>query len=148
MNFQNNNNQNNYFVSMQRRFNREDFIVCLKPEQIQRSAKERIFREMVRGQIDYSVYGGYFLDSKFLENLLIAADNELRNNSCVAEALGYYDMHVCPGSALVISNKTRYEQLRYIYSILCSRLNALKLTGDIGTLIDIQYVLADFRNVM
>ena len=38
----------------------------LKPEQIQRAAKERIFREMARGQIDYGQFGKYYLDGKFL----------------------------------------------------------------------------------
>lgn len=144
---QNNNQQNNYFTNMARRFNREDFIVLLKPEQIQRSAKERIFREMVRGQIDYAQFGQYYLDPKFLENLIIAADNELKNNIACATALGFYDL-TYPGDALIIHNKSKFDNLTVVYTCILQRLQSLKETGNIGYLTDLQFVLANFKYII
>lgn len=134
------NNQNNYFTSQIRRFQSEDFITALKPEQIQRGAKERLFREMVRGQIDYTEFGNYFLDSKFLSNLIIAAENELTNNVVISRALEFYDL-TFPGQIEVIHNRTKHEALCEIYSVLLDRLNNLQMTGNVGCLTDIQYRL-------
>lgn len=132
--------QNNYFTSMISRFQTEDFISALKPEQIQRFAKERIFREMVRGQIDYTEFGKYYLDSKFLSNLVIAAENELTNNRIISAALELYDLNN-PGHMEVIHNRTKHTNLCIIYSCLLERLNAVQMTGNVGYLTDIQYVL-------
>ena len=141
------NNQNNYFTTMIRKYNRDDFIIALKPEQIQRSAKERIFREMVKGQIDYGQFGNYYLDSKFLENLIIAADNELKNNIACEAALSFYDLNF-PGQQIVIHNKTKFSNLKIIYETILQRLQYLKMTGDIGCLTDIQFVLANFKYII
>lgn|SRR5574344_480075 len=143
----NNNQQNNYFTNMIRRYNREDFIAQMKPEQIQRSAKERIFREMVRGQIDYAKLGQYYLDPKFLENLLIAADNELKNNIACATALSFYDL-AYPGDTLIIHNKTKFENLSFVYNCILQRLQSLKETGNVGCLTDLQFVLANFKYII
>lgn len=139
--------ENNYFSFNIKKWEREDFLVQMKPETIQRDAKNRIFREMIQGKIDYEKYSNYFLDPKFLENLLIVADNELMNNSTVYNALDFYDK-CYPGIMEVVSNKTRYAGFVHVYSVLCDRLNILKLTGDIGCLIDIQYILANYRNIL
>lgn len=133
---------NNYFTSTISRYNNEDFVHFLKPEQIQRSAKERIFREMVRGQIDFGIYGKYFQDSKFLENILIAATDELNNNIAVNAALEYYDMNR-PGDMIIIRNRVKHSNLVIIYTALVTRLNTVKLTGNIGYLTDLPYVLKD-----
>lgn len=139
--------QNNYFTIMIKKYNREDFIIALKPEQIQRSAKERIFREMIKGQIDYGQFGKYYLDSKFLENLIIAADNELKNNIACEAALSFYDLNF-PGQSIVIHNKTKFSNLKIVYETILQRLQYLKMTGDIGCLTDIQFVLANFKYII
>lgn len=130
----------NYFTSQIKYYQTEDFIVMLKPEDIQRSAKERIFREMVRGKIDYIEYGKYFLDSKFLANLIIACDNELTNNATDSAALQLYDQFN-PGRMEVIHNMRRHSNLVFIYSTILSRLRAVEVSGNVGVLTDIQYVL-------
>ena len=137
--------QNNYFTNMIRRYNSPDIIPMLKPEQIQKSAKDRIFKEMIRGQIDYAEFGKYFLDSKFIENLIIAADNELKNNTVVYSALTEYDFNH-PGDPLVVHNRTKHYNLLSIYSILLDRLSNTKFSGDVGYLIDISAVLNNYRN--
>ena len=135
--------QNNYFTNMISRFNgNENFIIALKPEQIQRSAKERIFREMIKGQIDYTQFGNYFLDSKFLENLIIAAYNELTNNSVISTALQFYDMNF-PGDVNIRYNTLKYQNLVIIYQNLLYRLQMVKESGNIGYLTDFQYVIRE-----
>ena len=141
-------NNNNYFITSINKYGTKDFVPLLKPEQIQRSAKERIFREMIKGQIDYGKYGSYFLDSKFLENLIIAADNELRNNTVCFTALQYYDMQF-PGNADVLYNMREANTKLIAYNVLFQRLQTLKYTNDIGVLTDIQYVLSlqEYKNI-
>lgn len=137
----------NYFDMMIERYNSEDFVVNITAEQIQKSAKNRIFREMVKGEIDYAMYGGYFLDPKFLENLIIAAQDELRNKETIYNALRFYDFYH-PGSIDVVYNITLYQNLVIVYTAILQRLSSLKYGGDIGILTDIQYVLRDQKKYM
>ncbi len=133
---------NNYFDIMISRYQTPDFVRMLKPEQIQRSAIERIFREMVRGQIDFSQYGNYFLDSKFLDNIIIAAADELDNNSAINKALAFYDINY-PGDATIIRNRYKISARVIIYNALYQRLSNAKMSGDIGYLTDLPYVLKE-----
>jgi len=139
--------QNNYFTATLKKYPEGNFIALLKPEQIQRSAKERIFREMVRGQIDYTDFGAYFQDSKFLENLLIAAQDELNNNTIICNALYLLDQKN-PGNVDVFNLLNKYNTLCYIFNVLVNRLTGVKMEGNIGYLTDIQYILANCKNVM
>lgn len=140
-------NQNNYFTAMNLKFKRSDFVFYLKPEQIQKSAKERIFKEMIQGKIDYSIFGMYFNDSKFLENLLIAAQDELINNSTIRDALGFYNMNY-PGNQQVMNLLNRHDAWARIYSVFVDKLTSVKNTGNVGYLADIQYVLAPYKNAL
>lgn len=127
-----------------RRFG-EDFILRMNPENIQRSAKSRIFKDMVKGNIDYGVYGMYFIESKFLENLIIAASNELQNNDVVLRALIEFDNNH-PGDSLVIQNRTYYHGRCCIFKTILDRLYAVKSSYNVGYLSDISYVLHGYRN--
>ena len=139
----NNSKQNNYFTTMIQRYNGNvDFILFLKPEQIQKSAKERIFREMARGQIDYSQFGIYFQNGKFLENLIVAANDELINSQIISNALWYYDMNF-PGDLNVSRILTKQQMMVKMFTCIYSRLLEVKTTGNIGILTDIAYVLGD-----
>ena len=139
---------NCYFASMIRRYpDAPNFIVYLKPEQIQRSAKERIFREMVRGQINYAEYGQYYQDSKFLENLIIAANDELISNATLRDALAFYDLY-CPGQQNVITCRARHENLVYVYYVILTKLNEVKFYNNVGYLADLQYILNGYRNAL
>ncbi len=144
MNANGGNKQMNYFLSMIQKYNgNRDFILFLKPEQIQRSAKEKIFREMVRGQIDYAQFGIYYQNGKFLENLIVAANDELVNAQVITNALRFFDMYN-PGDLNVARIITKQQMLVNIYNCIYSRLMQVKMTGDIGYLTDIQYVLRDY----
>ena len=140
--------ENNFFSNMKKKYDGvPNFVWYLKPEQIQKSAKDRIFREMIRGQISYDDNGQYFQDSKFLENLIIAAQDELINNSTIRDALVYYDSSL-PGNQNVITLRARYENLVYIYNVLYNKLMNVKMSGNVGCLIDIQNILGAYRNAL
>lgn len=141
------NNQNNYFTAMNMKYKRSDFVFYLKPEQIQKSAKDRIFKEMIQGKIDYSIFGMYFNDSKFLENLLIAAQDELINNSTIRDALGLYNMNY-PGNQAAMNLYNRHDAYARIFSVITDKLVNVKNTGNVGYLADIQYVLAPYKNAL
>ena len=137
-----------WFANMIRRYpDIPNFITMLKPEMIQRSAKERIFREMVRGQINYSEHGQYFRDNKFLENTIIAAQDELNYNITLRDALVFYDFN-CPGQQAVINARAKHENLVYVFNVLLNKLMEVKYTDNIGALTDIQYVLGSYRNIL
>ena len=137
-----------YFGTMKRKFQDvPNFVWYLKPEQIQKSAKERIFREMVRGNIDYSENGQYFQDTKFLENLIIAAQDELINNTIIRDSLRHYNYYF-PGQVEVMKLLARYENLVYVMNVIYSKLNETKYTDNIGPLTNIQYILGSYRNLL
>jgi hypothetical protein len=124
----------------------ENFIVMLTPEKIQRSAKQRIFREMVQGKINYTEYGNYFTDPKLFENLLIAAQDELNNNSILKYALTEFDFNH-PGNNSVVLLKGKHTNLEYVYSVICNKLMMVKMDNyNIGYLSDLSTVLYSYRN--
>lgn len=138
----------NWFTTMINRYNgNQEFVPFLKPEQIQKGAKERIFKEMALGRINYETYGNYFLDPKFLENLIVASDDEVINCSTILQSLKFYDTYN-PGQLYVVRNITRYSMLLPIYSVIQNRLNAVKVSGTIAPLADIPYVLKDYSKVL
>ena len=140
--------QNNYFTNLEKKFMGDPNIVLkLKPEQIQKSAKERIFREMVRGQIDYSKFGRYYLDPKFIGNLLIAATDELNNNSTLSMALEFYDRYN-PNDPKIINLLNKHRALTQIFIVIVGKLNDVSLSGNIGYLTDISCILANYRNII
>ena len=135
---------NNYFTTMIAKYNgNQEFIVTQKPEQIQQSAKTRIFREIVKGQIDFAVHGRYFLDPKFLENLIIAANDMLVEYSIIYNSLAFYDQYN-PGIMDIARIRTKYSFLVQIYQVLANKLTEVKFVGNIGILTDIKYILKDY----
>lgn len=142
---QNNRPKQNYF-DMKIRQQGEDFLLTESAKSIQISARRRIFREMVNGEIDYSMYGKYFMNSSFLENLLIPAKEELNNNAVIRDALINYDL-CFPGTIAGIL-KGKYVGLAHVYTVLVDKLECVKISGNIGFLVDISAVLANYRNLM
>lgn len=138
------NRRNNWIEDQIKRFG-EDFVFTMSPESIQRNAKRRIFSDMVKGNIDYGVHGKYFNDPKFLENLIIAAENELLNNEVILTALMEFDMNH-PGNSTVIMNRTKFNGLVIIYRSLVNKLHAVKMSFNVGYLVDIPVELRTYRN--
>lgn len=138
-----NNNKNNYITNMIRQYG-ENWIVALRPDDIQRSGK-RIFKEMVRGQFDYETVGQYFLDLKFLDNLINAASYELEVNSLYLNAVSFYGQYY-PATQDISFHINHLQVLCKIYAIILQRLNLVKETGNIGYLHDIPAYLFAYKN--
>ena len=136
-------NYTNYIQNMVSQHG-ENWIIALKPEDIQRSAK-RIFREMIRGQIDYQRDGKYFLDLKFLDNLIIAADNELEVNTLYFNSVFLYRQFY-PNDPLAGPQISHLYALCNVYKTLHDKLSLVKHTSNIGWMADISTVLFNYRN--
>ena len=135
----------NYFDQAIRQYG-EDFILRITPDNIQKSAKRRIFREMVQGQIDYTEHGKYFQDPKFFENLLIAAWDELQSNTIILSAISEYDLNH-PGNNQVIILRGRYNSLVYVYGVLYNALLTMKMVNyNVGHLSNLSAMLYQYRN--
>lgn len=136
-------NKNNYITGLMKSYG-ENWIVALRPEDIQRSGK-RIVKEMVRGQFNYEEVGKYFLDGKFLDNLINAVDYELQVNSLYFNAVSFYAQYYpqIPNISVQINH---LNALCYIYNVVLSRLQAVKSTGNIGYLSDISALLNSYKN--
>ena len=122
----------------------DEWIVALRPEDIQRATK-RIVKDMVRGLINYELHGKFFLDSKFLENLIIGVSNELESNSLNYNACNFYYQYY-PNTPNIQPHIYRLGRLCYIYNTILERLNYVKMSGNVGYLTDISALLYNDRN--
>lgn len=121
----------------------DGWIVCLRPEDIQRSAK-RVAKELVKGDFDLQNEGKYFLDPKFLDNLIIAFKNELETQSLYLSALTFYRQYY-PMANNIAGAINHVDILCRVYSALLNKLNAVKYNGNIGALVDISALLYQYR---
>lgn len=136
--------KNNSYVQMMYNQNGEEWISALRPEDIQRSTK-RIVKDMVRGSIDYQVFGKFFLDPKFLENLIIGVSNELEINTLNYNACKFYCGYY-PQTPNILPHIYHLERSCYIYNTVLERLNLVKMYGNVGYLTDISALLYNDRN--
>lgn len=121
----------------------EDWVSLATPEQIQNQFK-RIVKDMVMGNIDYSVYGKYFYDLKFMENLIIGITNELEINT-LDYTTGSFYLQYFPETPNLGVHISHLGTLIYIYNTILEKLNFVKTTGDIGYLADISGLLFNYR---
>lgn len=120
----------------------ENWIQSMRPEDIQYSAKS-LFKEMIKGNIDYQKYSMYFLDPKFMDNLIINAENEYSANSLIYNALVYY-INICPLPEVNVQI-THHDALVKIYSAIYQRLKMVKETSNVGYLMDVSGVLYQYH---
>jgi hypothetical protein len=145
---------NNYFSSMISQRG-ENWIVTVRPDEIQRSTK-KIVRDMVKGNIEYEKYGEAFLNPNFLENLLIGVSNELEDNTfnydgCKLLLQAYHTNHnnqTYYSMSDLIQHINYLEKLVNIYGLIRSRLIQVKYTGNIGYLTNIATILYNDRNYL
>ena len=133
---------NSYIGNMVSQYG-DDWIVALSPDNIQRSTK-RIVKDMIRG-INYELYGKYFLDSKFLENLIIGVSNELETNTLNYNACKFY-FQCYPMIPNIQPHIYHLERVCFIYNTILARLQQVKMTGNVGYLTDISALLYNDRN--
>lgn len=136
--------KNNSYIQMMVNQNGDEWILALRPEDIQRSTK-RIVKDMVRGTIDYQNHGKFFLDPKFMENLIIGVSNELEINTLNYNACQFYYQYF-PQTPNIQPHIYHLERTCYIYNIILSRLNAVKMYGNVGYMTDISALLFNDRN--
>lgn len=137
-----NNTKNNYITSMIKQYG-VNWIVALRPEDIQRSGK-RIVKEMVQGRFNYEEIGQYFLDPKFLDNLINSIAYELEVNSLYCNAVSFY-ANFYPATPNLSTHIEHLGVLCNIYSLVLNRFNMVKETGNIGYLHDISACLYSYR---
>lgn len=135
--------KNNYFKQNISRLG-ETFISLLPPDQIQVQAK-RICKELVRGDIELEKYGMYFLDLKFLDNLILGISSELDDCTLYYNAVKFYKMYY-PDTPNITIRENHLYALCYIYSVILSRLQAVKAYQNIGYLSDISALLYNYKS--
>ena len=126
---------NNYFSINAQKFG-DNFVAQKSAQDIQRDAKKKLFKDMVFGNIDYDVYGQYFTDATFLDNLITVAMNERDIHFIEAEALNQYDL-THPGGTIAPVKAVQHREamlaLDYIFQSLVnvknSGMNIMYLTG-------------------
>lgn len=122
----------------------QDWIAMTTPERIQGAAK-RIVKDMVNGNIDYENHGIYFLDLKFLENLIIALNNELEINTLNYVSCKFYYGYY-PQTPNLGTHVYHLERLGMIYQCILEKLNLVKQTQNVGYLTDISGMLFNDRS--
>lgn len=133
----------NYIQNMVKT-NGENWIVTVTPDDIQRNSK-RIFKEIVKGFIDYQEVGHYFLDPKFLDNLIISCQNELEINTLYCNAVAFFQKYN-PGYPNITVQLNHLQALCYIYSVLLNKLLTVKNSNNFSCLVDTCALLCNYKN--
>lgn len=138
--------KNNYFQDMEQRYqgNEEAWINLVTPQNIQRDAIKRIFKEMVNGGYDYEKYGRYFLDSRFLENLIVAAGTKLEYYTLLSNAVSMFRGY-SPTYPNIGAHLTHVQNLNYIYSVLYNKLLEVRSTYNIAALVEVSPLTYSYR---
>lgn len=136
----------NYFTTQTNKYQTEDFVDLMAPEQIQTDAK-RICRELIKGKIDIGKYGKYFQIAKFTDNILIGVQSEYNFNATNARVLNFYNNQF-PGDRQAQYNYYVSNILSYCYYTILIRLQTLKssMYENIGVLTDIPIILRNYKN--
>ena len=137
----------NYFQDMEQRYQNagnESWLNLITPQDIQKSAIKRIFREMVNGGYDYEKFGRYFLDYRFLENLIIAANNKLEYYTLLNNAISVYRAGY-PMFPNIGYHASHIQNLFYIYNTIYNKLIEVKGSSNIAPLVEIAPVLCHYR---
>lgn len=135
--------KNNYFKQNITKYG-ETFISLVTPDQIQGQAR-RIVKELVRGEIEFEKYGQFFLDMKFLDNLIIGIRNEVDDYSLYYTAVNFFRQYY-PNTPNITVRENHLAALCYIYNVVLTRLEAVKINMDIGCLADISALLYNYRS--
>lgn len=135
----------NYFQDMENRYQCEDWLNMISPQEIQKSAVKRIFREMVNGGYDYEKYGKYFTDTRFVENLIIAAGSKLEYYTLINNAVSTYRLSF-PAYTNIGPHLSHIQNLNYIYNVLYNKLVEVRNTYNISVLVEISPILGRLRN--
>ena len=139
-------NRKNYFETNIQRFG-DDFLDCKKVEEIQRDSKF-IFRDMVYGNINYEKHGIYFMDPRFLEQLIIVSSIEAKKHDIKFRALAEFDTRY-PGDQMASQLVYIENGMRIIMETLYNYLNMVKKDNyNIAYLTQIPAILISYKKIL
>ena len=124
----------------------ENFLAQKPTDMIRRDAKNRIFKDIVNGNIDYTKYGRYFMDSRFLNQLISTAEEELNIHRVQRMALEFYDFNF-PGYPLVIELVKRERVIEYVLDMIYNYLKLVRDSNfDVGYLPQLTMKICKYKN--
>ena len=124
----------------------ENFLAQKTTDMIRRDAKNRIFKDIVNGSIDYTKYGRYFMDSRFLNQLISTAEEELNIHRVQRMALEFYDFSF-PGYPLVIELVKRERVIEYVLDMIYNYLKLVRDSNfDVGYLPQLTMKICKYKN--
>ena len=106
----------------------EDFLDRKTADELVRDAKRRIFKDMAYGNIDYEKHGRYFMEPRFLDQLLCVAEDEANNHQKYWQALVMLDS-TCPGDLRTVTLCSKENRLATVYGIIYTHLKCVKDMG-------------------
>jgi hypothetical protein len=134
----------NYFSINIARFG-DNFVAQRSAQDIQKDAKRRIFKDMVYGNIDYDLYGKYFTDINFIENLITVATIESEKHTVEYQALYMFDMSY-PGNSIVNLLTRQHANVAFVLGQILQVLQMVKYDNmNIRYLTDLAVNCANFR---
>ena len=134
----------NYF-EMNLRDHDENFINTRSPQDLQRDAKKRIFKDMIYGNIDYELYGSYFTNPNFIEALITVAGVEEQKHTVTSMALDQY--YAATSNPVAFSLCIQHKNCAYVLGCIRYDLEQLKNNNyDISPLTQLQIQLASVAN--
>lgn len=123
----------------------DNWIAVVPPENIKNNGK-RVARDILKGNISYEKYGNDFLDPKFMENLLIALNEELETYTLYYNAVSFYSQYYSyPNIGIHIST---LSGTCIVYNTIITKLNQVKSSGNIGYLADTAGILYQYKNIL
>lgn len=128
------NTKQNYLQMMVKNYG-ENWVVTQTPDNIQRSSK-RIIKEIAKGCYDYEKQGQYFLNLKFLENLIIGLTNELEINTLNLTACRFMYQYY-PNTPNLAQQINHLDAVVRLFDLVISRLKWVKETNNIGYMVDL-----------
>lgn len=140
----NNSKQENYFSLNIEKYG-DNFLATRPVSDIQRDARKKIFKDMIYGNIDYGIYGKYFQDITFLDNLIVQANSLAMRNQIIATALYNYQLTVY-SDPTIRQIYQQYFNIYQIYAIISKYLSWVKYYGNIQCLTQLPYEVYPYRN--
>ena len=135
----------NYFQTNIQRFG-EDFLDFKKAEEIQRDCKF-IFKDMVFGNIDYEKYGMYFMEPRFLEQLIIKSEIDAKKHNLKYIALHEFSIRYNNTDAAQLA--AIEANMFHIMNTINEQLLLVKYNNyNISYLTYLPSKLRDFRNTI
>lgn len=131
--------------------NTETLIAAMDDGKIFRDA-QRIFKDLMYRNVNLELYGGYFLDPRFINALYNNAYDRWLRYSTLYQALFMFNEHhvkVAPQETDSINYEvilmTNYSKLVNAYIIICEILDMVRTTGQPSYLYSLSDKLLPFR---